>query len=54
MKKKEEEELPIMEYREEILKEIRNNRVVIITGETGCGKVRIKIIMVSENIFNIQ
>lgn len=36
---KEEEELPIMEYRDEIIDKIRNNRVVIITGETGCGKV---------------
>jgi HrpA-like RNA helicase len=39
MQNEEEEELPIMEYRDEIIEQIQNNPVVIITGETGCGKV---------------
>lgn len=34
----EDEVLPIVEYEEEILKNIRENQVVIITGETGSGK----------------
>jgi HrpA-like RNA helicase len=36
----EEKELPIMKYREEILQSIRDFPVTIITGDTGCGKVR--------------
>lgn len=34
------ENLPILQYKNEILEQINNYPVVIITGETGCGKVR--------------
>ena len=34
----EDEILPIVQYEEEILRNIRGNQVVIITGETGSGK----------------
>jgi HrpA-like RNA helicase len=34
--------LPIHAYEEEIKQTIRDNKVVIITGSTGCGKVRRK------------
>jgi len=30
--------LPVDDYREEILRKVRSDRVVIIHGETGCGK----------------
>ena len=30
--------LPITKYKEEILKKISNNKITIISGETGCGK----------------
>lgn len=35
-------DLPALKYREEILKKINENPVVIISGPTGCGKVREK------------
>lgn len=34
----EDEVLPILEYKDEILKSIQEHQVVIISGETGCGK----------------
>lgn len=34
----EKELLPILEYEEQIIENIKNNQVVIITGETGSGK----------------
>lgn len=40
-KRKEQEELPVFKYRDEIIERINRNPVVIITGETGCGKVNI-------------
>lgn len=30
----------IYEYKDEIMTAIRDNKVVVITGNTGCGKVR--------------
>lgn len=30
--------LPILDYREKIIKEIENNQVIVIKGDTGCGK----------------
>ncbi len=33
-----EEELPVISYKETILKAIRENQIVIIVGETGSGK----------------
>jgi HrpA-like RNA helicase len=30
--------LPIAEFRDEILEKIAQNRVVIVAGDTGCGK----------------
>eukprot|EP00392_Amoebophrya_sp_AT5.2_P002654 g2659.t1 len=32
------EPLPVMKYRQEVLNHVKNNRVTIICGETGCGK----------------
>lgn len=32
-------DLPIYQYRHEIIQNIQNNPVVLITGPTGCGKV---------------
>lgn len=32
------QELPIVEYKNEIIKEIEKNRVLLIKGDTGCGK----------------
>ncbi|XP_044020902.1 ATP-dependent RNA helicase DHX30-like [Aphidius gifuensis] len=31
-------QLPIMDYRDEIIKQIENNQVLVIKGDTGCGK----------------
>lgn len=31
-------DLPISEYRGHIIKAIHNNRVIVISGKTGCGK----------------
>ncbi|CAD7960915.1 unnamed protein product [Amoebophrya sp. A25] len=36
--KKKQEPLPVMKYREKITSHVRENRVTIICGETGCGK----------------
>lgn len=30
--------LPIIKYKEEIVKAVKQNDVVVISGETGCGK----------------
>lgn len=32
------QELPIWNKKEEILRKLKENRVIIIAGETGCGK----------------
>lgn len=32
-------ELPILQYKNEILKNIRNFPITLISGDTGCGKV---------------
>lgn len=34
-----ENELPIIKYKDEIVQKIRDFPIVLITGETGCGKV---------------
>ncbi len=31
-------DLPIYQYRDEIINKINNNRVLVLSGETGCGK----------------
>ena len=36
--KKDQANLPISHFREQIVDEIRSNQVVIIAGDTGCGK----------------
>lgn len=36
--KKKRSDLPITAYREEILEIMKHNQVLIISGETGCGK----------------
>ncbi|XP_054169232.1 ATP-dependent RNA helicase DHX30-like [Oppia nitens] len=43
------EELPINKYREQILKEINENRVIVISGDTGCGKTTQIPQMIFEN-----
>lgn len=42
-------ELPIDEYRDEILSSIKDNRVTIIQGETGCGKSSRVPVMILES-----
>lgn len=32
--------LPIHQYKDEIVSTIRNNKCIVLTGATGCGKVR--------------
>lgn len=34
-------DLPIIEYQNEIIKNLRDHPIILITGPTGCGKVRI-------------
>lgn len=36
-------DLPILQYKNEILHKIRNFPIVLITGETGCGKVSFSV-----------
>lgn len=36
--RKTQSELPIYRYKEELLQKLRNNRVILIAGDTGCGK----------------
>ncbi len=31
-------ELPIYQFKDEIIEKIKANRVVVLAGETGCGK----------------